>query len=85
MELEKGTLIHQRYRIEGILGKGGMGVVYTAIDESLGVHVVVKENSLEDQDAIRFMGVDITTNSASLVTNRFVVGQSPTRRQQIGK
>ena len=30
-----------------------MGVVYTALDESLGVYVVVKENLLEEEDAIQ--------------------------------
>ncbi len=44
MPLEPGTFLKDRYRIEGRLGKGGMGAVYLAFDETLQLKVAVKEN-----------------------------------------
>lgn len=53
--LAQGTLLHDRYRIVEILGRGSRNTAYRAVDEKLGVDVVVKENLFKtDEDARQF-------------------------------
>lgn len=44
MALTPGTILNRRYRIVSTLAQGGMGAIYHAVDENLGIQVAVKEN-----------------------------------------
>ena len=53
MTLTIGELLNNRYRICNIIAQGGMGAVYHAQDEVLGVNVAVKENLFSSEEAAR--------------------------------
>ena len=53
MNTERGSLLNNRYFIVSILGQGGMGSVYRAIDENLVVEVAVKENLFTTEEYAR--------------------------------
>jgi eukaryotic-like serine/threonine-protein kinase len=50
--LQANSLLQNRYRLISQIGKGGMGTVYVAKDENLGVTVAVKQNSFTDDRLI---------------------------------
>ncbi|MGQ0602282.1 MAG: protein kinase domain-containing protein, partial [Anaerolineales bacterium] len=77
--LQAGLLLAERYHIEHVLGRGGMGAVYLATDQNLGTHVAVKENLNVSPESERLFKREATL-LASLrhhhlprVTNHFVL------------
>lgn len=53
MPLEPGAVLHDRYRIDAVIGQGGMGAVCRALDLHLNVVVAVKENLTTSAEAER--------------------------------
>jgi eukaryotic-like serine/threonine-protein kinase len=77
--LECGALLHKRYRIVEILGQGGMGSVYRAVDENLGVDVAVKENLFTTDEYARQFRLEavilanLRHDNLPRVTDHFVI------------
>jgi Tol biopolymer transport system component len=80
MPLELGYLLNGRYRIDRVLGQGGMGAVYLAHDETLGLECAVKENLNPSPDAERQFRREATLlaslrhHNLPRVTDHFVIG-----------
>lgn len=69
-----GTLIDQRYRVEALLGEGGMGLVYrathTRLNKPLAIKVLRSENVREQEVLARFRR---EAESASNIGNEHIV------------
>src|SRR3990172_4861871 len=80
MTLDRDSLLNNRYRIVEILGQGGMGSIYRAVDENLGVDVAVKENLFTTDEYARQFRLEavILANlrhpNLPRVTDHFVIG-----------
>jgi hypothetical protein len=56
MPLKAGQVLERRYRIDGLLGQGGMGAVYQATDLRFRTCVAIKENLEVTDDSQRQFG-----------------------------
>ena len=56
MSLTVGQVLNNRYRIDALLGQGGMGAVYRALDSSLNLTVAIKENLYASSEAQKQFG-----------------------------
>lgn len=53
MALAPNTMLENRYRIERLLARGGMGAIYQGFDTNLNIPVAIKENFFKTPEAIR--------------------------------
>jgi eukaryotic-like serine/threonine-protein kinase len=80
MNLIPGSILQDRYRIDGIIGKGGMGAVYKGYDNSLAIPVAIKENLNPLPQAVRqfkreaVMLASLRHPNLPRVTDHFIVG-----------
>ena len=58
----------KNFRIEAVLGKGGFGITYLAVDLQIGKRVAIKE-LLPDTIATRIKGLTVVPHSAGMQEN----------------
>ena len=72
-----GRTIDQRYRVEALLGEGGMGLVYrvthTRLNKSLAIKVLRRENIRDEEVLARFRR---EAEAASAIGNQHIVDVS---------
>jgi hypothetical protein len=54
-ELAPGARVAERFRVEALAGRGGMGEVYRALDEQTGARVAIKVTRQTVEDEARFL------------------------------
>ena len=52
MTLAIDTILENRYRIDRLIGQGGMGAIYQGYDSNLDVDVAIKENFFQTPQSI---------------------------------
>ncbi len=52
MPLPEDTILEKRYRIDGLLARGGMGAIYRAFDTNLNTPVAIKENFFQTPEHV---------------------------------
>ncbi len=70
MILLPDSLIHGRYRIVRLIGRGGMGAVYEAIDERLGSTIALKQTLMVD-NALLNAGSDVDSQYIATLRKAF--------------
>jgi serine/threonine protein kinase len=53
MTLPEDTILENRYRIDRLLGQGGMGAIYRGFDLKLKIPLAIKENFFQTPQSIR--------------------------------
>ena len=67
--LQPGTILHYKYRINGVIGQGGFGITYDGTDIKLDMHVAIKEyfpNTMASREVTVSLDVTCGSNTQGL-------------------